>query len=255
MRGPNRTDRRSATSDRGVSEVVGYTLTLIVVLASVAIVLGVGVPGLEDVKGAQQDENAEGAFVRVATKFGELGDRGAPHRAGQLSVSPGQLSVDDARMAVTVSTPSGDRTRTFTLRSLTYQRGDTVVALEGDGVFRADDGASVTVARPAVRCADGSAVVTVSTLVPEGATTVNADLVTVAGRHRNTTLWYPVNRTGPGGADAATAVTVDPDSSFEAAWERSLREAPNWEATGSGAFRCEADSVYVRHVRIGVEFV
>ncbi len=260
MRGspPHDTDGPRRGTDRGVSEVVSYTLTLMIVIASVATVLALGVPALEDLKEDQQDRNAEDAFVRVATKFGELGDRGAPFRSGQLSVSPGQLTVqNDTELTVTVSTSAGDRTRTFTLRRLSYARGDTTVALEGGGVFRRDGGASRAVGRPSLRCAGSGAVLTVPTLAAAGAASVNSDLVTVTGRHRNTSLWYPRNRTEINSATDATAVTVEPDSGFEDAWSRSLRAAPGWTETspGSGRFTCDTGRVYVRHVHIGVEFV
>lgn len=249
------TSRDRADRDRGVSEVIGYVLTLALILSSVALVLGIGFPQMEELKSAQQDENAEGAFVRVATKFQQLGARGAPYRAGQLSVAPGQLLVaDGSTLNVTVALPSGNRTRTFDLRTLRYQRGGTTVAMEGGAIFRSDDGQPVTVARSPLRCDDESAVVTVTTLVPTGPSSVTSDLVTVSGRHRNTSLWHPTNRTGADSADTATAVTVATDSEFDAAWTRSLRRTPGWRETGD-AFVCTTERVYVRHVRIGVEFV
>jgi hypothetical protein len=258
MPGPPTPPARRPGTDRGVSEVVSYTLTLVVVVASVSTVLALGVPALEDAKGDQQDLNAEDAFVRVATKFGELGDRGAPFRSGQLSVAPGQLTVqDDAELTVTVATSAGDRSRTFTLRRLSYARGDTTVALEGGAVFRRDGDASTAVQRPSLRCAESGAVLTVPTLAATGTTSVGSDLVTVTGRHRNSSLWYPHNRTGTDSATDATAVTVAPDSTFGDAWVRALRAAPGWTETapGSGRFSCDADRVHVRHIHIGVEFV
>jgi hypothetical protein len=247
----------SGGSDRGVSEVLGFALTLAIVLGSVALVFGVGIGALEDVNRAQQDENAEGAFVHLANRFAELGADAAPYRAGEFSVAPGRVGVRDAgSLDVTVETNASTHTETFTLRSLAYTREDTRIGFEGGGLFRTDRGGVVTLSTPPFDCTDERALLTVTTLNATDATSRSADVVTVSGRHEGTTLWYPFDRVGPADASAATTVTVDVDSPNGVAWRRTLETAEGWTDTdGDGAYTCTTGRVYVRHVVIGVSIV
>jgi hypothetical protein len=244
-------------SDRGVSEVLGFALTLAIVLGSVALVFGVGVGTLEDVNRAQQDENAEGAFVHLANRFTELGVDAAPYRAGEFSVAPGRVGVRDAgSLGVTVATNGSIHAETFTLRSLAYTREDTRIGFEGGGLFRTGRGGVVTLTEPPLDCTDERALLTVTTLHAVDATSRSADVVTVSGRHNGTSLWYPFDRVGPANASAATEVTVDVSSPNAAAWRRTLEAAEGWTDTdGDGAYTCITGRVYVRHVVIGVSIV
>lgn len=247
----------SARSDRGVSEVLGFALTLAIVIGSVALVFGVGLGALEDVNQSQQDENAEGAFVHLANRFAELGADAAPYRAGEFSVAPGRVGVRDVgTLEVEVETDASTHAETFTLRSLAYTREDTRIAFEGGGLFRSDRGGVVTRTAPPLDCTDERALLTVTTLQATDATSRSADVVTVTGRHNRTTLWYPFDRVGPANASAATEVTVDVSSPNEVAWRRTLEAADGWTDTdGDGAYTCTTDRVYVRHVTIDVTLV
>lgn len=240
--------------ERGVSEVLGFALTFAVVVASVALVFGVGLDTMEDVNRAQQDENAEGAFTHLTTRFAELGPDGGPYRAGELSVAPGRVGVvDRGELTVTVDSAGGTHTETFALRSLAYTREETSIAFEGGGLFRSDRGGSVTLRAPPLDCGAERAIVTVTTLNATAATSRSADVVTVSGRHTGTDLWYPFDRTGPDSAENATAVTVKVDSPHQEAWNRSLEAEPGWaDPEDDGTFTCTTDRVFVRHVGIDV---
>lgn len=241
-------------SDRGVSEVLGFALTLAIVVGSVALVFGVGLGAMEDVSQSQQDENAEGAFVHLANRFAELGADAAPYRAGEFSVAPGRVGVRDVgSLDVTVETNASTHAETFRLRSLAYTRDETRIAFEGGGLFRTDRGGVVTLSAPPLDCTEDRALLTVTTLNATDATSRSADVVTITGRHDRTTLWYPFDRTGPANASAATEVTVDVSSPNEVAWRRTLEEADGWaDPEGDGTYTCTTDRVYVRHVRIDV---
>ncbi|MFC7229830.1 hypothetical protein N0B31_20695 [Salinirubellus salinus] len=244
-------------SDRGVSEVLGFALTLAIVVGSVALVFGVGLGALEDVNQSQQDENAEGAFVHLANRFAELGADAAPYRAGEFSVAPGRVGVRDVgTLEVEVATNASTHAETFTLRSLAYTREDTRIAFEGGGLFRSDRGGVVTRSAPPLDCTAERALLTVTTLNATDATSRSADVVTISGRHDQTTLWYPFDRVGNANASAATSVTVDISSPNEVAWRRTLDEADGWtDPDGDGAYTCTTGRVYVRHVRIDVTLV
>lgn len=245
--------------DRAVSEVLAFVLAFSIIITSTALVFTVGFDLVRDFQNDQQDENAEEAFVRIARKFTELDSRSVPRRAGEISVTPGQIGLAEGSTAtVTVGLPSGNRSRTFAVNALTYRNGETSVSLEGTGIFRADRDARTVIAEPDLRCGEDRATITVATLVLErGSEGVSSDLVTVVGNRRNATLWYPMNRTGPASHGSADNVTVSFDSPREDAWETYLDRTPGWtDPQDDGTYVCPSTRrVVVRHVVIGVRFV
>lgn len=244
-------------TDRGVSEVLGFTFTLALVIVSVSLVFGLGVTSLENVQSAQQAENAEGAFTHIATKFADLGVNGAPYRAGELSVTPGTVGVaDSVTVTVTVTTSSGNHSDTFDVGALSYTQKGTRLSLEAGGLVRNDRGASVMLRNPDFSCGATRAIVPLHTLNDTEGTSRSADVVTVTGRYDSTTLWYPFNRTGTDSASDATAVTVEVNSPNEAAWNRYFENADGWvDPDGDGAFTCTTDRVFVRQIDIDVTLV
>lgn len=236
---------------------LGFALSLAVVMASISLVFTLGIGGLEDVQGSQQDRNAEGAFGHLATKFQQLGTHGAPYRAGDLSVAPGALSIrDGGDLTVTVGTGADEHSRTIDLGALAYTREDTRISFEGGGVFRTDGSGTVVLAEPRFDCDDRRALVSVMVLNATGSTSVSADLVTVSARHDATTIWYPTNRTGTDTADSATRVEVDVTSPNAAGWGRFFERTDGWrDPDGDGSYVCETDSVYVRVVEVDLRLV
>jgi hypothetical protein len=240
-----------------VSEVLSYTITAAIIFTSVALVFSTGFAAIDDVQQSTQNEDAERAFVQIGAKFQALEAGGAPYRAGELSVSPGRLGLTSGPgVNVTVVTPTGTSTRQFSTSALEYALEETTLTIENGAVFRTDRTATVIQSEPSLTCQSDRAVITVTTLDGPAAA-VSSDLVTVIGRHRNTTLWYPTNRTGTGSADQATRVEVTVSSTRDVAWRRYLDRADGWTRVSgtSDTYACTTDRVYVRHVVIGVKFI
>lgn len=248
---------RTRSVDRGASEVLGFVLLFALIVGSTGLVFSAGFDSLEHAQADQQNDNAEAAFLRIATKFDQIGDDGAPLRAGDLSVSPAGLSTGvEAELTVTVHLPSGVESRTFDVGGLSYELDDTAVAYEANAVFRRDGDAVAILSAPPWECDPGRTVVSVTALNATGATSVASDSVTVVGEHEDTSLWFPFNRTGPGSVDDATGVSVAVDSPNEDGWNRYFDRAPGWEdPEGDGSYRCDTDRLYVRQVNVTTRLV
>lgn len=244
--------------DRGVSEVLGFVLTFAVIVTSTGLVFTYGYGSLEGFRDSQQNDNAEQAFVRIATKLQQVGDDGAPLRAGDLSVAPGQLSVrEDTELTVTVdgaNVPSAPRSRTFTAGSLRYSLDDTTIAYESNAIFRNDGGDVAMLAPPSMACRPGRTVLSITSLNATDATTIASDSVTVVGRYQDTSLWFPFARMGPGNASSVDFVSVTVDSRNSEGWNRYLL-SNGWVVTGPDTYTCTTDELYVRQVNATVRLV
>ncbi|MDZ7730673.1 MAG: hypothetical protein U5K37_06770 [Natrialbaceae archaeon] len=58
--------------DRGVSELVGFTLSFGIIMASIALLYGFGYPGIIDYQEHEQLNNAERSFDAMAENFDDV---------------------------------------------------------------------------------------------------------------------------------------------------------------------------------------
>lgn len=251
--------RLSAVTDgrRGASEVLGFVLLFSLIVTSTGLVFTAGFDSLERTQNDRQNENAETAFLRIATRFQQLGENGAPLRAGDLSVAPAGLDIGrEVDLTVTVHLPSGDEARTVRVGSLSYELDDTAVAYESNAVFRRDGDGVAVLSPPPMACDPDRTIVSLTALNATGSTSIAGESVTVIGRHEDTSLWFPFDRTGTGSADRATGVSVDVDSSNGDGWDRYFERAPGWTDTdGDGTYTCDSDQVFVRQVNVTTRLV
>lgn len=248
--------------DRAVSDVLAFTIVFSIIITSVILTYTIGFGALNDAQAGEQSRNAERAMSALGTNF-EAVERGeADSRAGQLALRGATLDVqDESTINVTVfdggdATTSGD----VAMRSVTYDQDDTELAYQGGGVFRSDDGNSVLVQEPHLRCSDDRAVVTVVQLVSDqdgigGSTSVEVEADAVGG---GPSLVYP-DESRSAGADNVT-LELD-DTRHDEAWDRYLTEDGNeWQGSG-GDYACDfggsgdRGQVIVRLVQIRINFV
>jgi hypothetical protein len=246
-----------ALGRRGASEILGFVILFSLIVTATGLAFTAGFDSLEGAQNDQQNENAEEAFLRIATKFQQIGANGAPLRAGDLSVAPAGLSTGrEVEVTVTVHLPSGDETRTFEVGSLSYSLDDTAVAYEANAVFRRDGDGVAVLSPPPMACDPDRTVVSFTALNAVGPTSIAAESVTVVGRHEDTSLWFPFNRSGTGSADNATGLSVDVDSSNGDGWTRYFERAPGWDdPDDDGVYTCDTDRVFVRRVNVTTRLV
>lgn len=250
--------------DRAVSDLVGYVLTVSIILLGVGIVATAGVDQIERAQEAQNARSGEWAMQLLGANLDGIQESRAAVRTTTLSLSSGRLAVlpGDGPSAVTVAVSgTGDPPTTYDMGTIAYRLEDATLAYEGGAVFRNDtQGSAVLLAAPTFRCSGDRAVVSVVTLQgPAAGRSVGGGTAGVVARENDSAVRFPVNRTGPDSVGASTGVTVTIDSAYEAGWDdHFLDPAQEWTPTATPSqYRCEPSTgttmpVYVRQTVLNV---
>ena len=144
---------RDSTTDRAVSEVLGYTFVFSIVIASVAIVSIGGIDSFQNARTAEQIENAEQAFDVLHDNLADVYLEGAPSRATELSLGDTSLytgenvSIEIARYR---SGGGWDNTTYLTRPLVQRLDDDRYLIYEMGAVFRTYKDASVVVQEPPI---------------------------------------------------------------------------------------------------------
>jgi len=258
--------------DRGVSDLVGFVLTVGIILAGVGIVATVGVDQIEEIQGTQSVENAERAVTVLAGNLEALQESRATILSSELAVHNGRLSVGTesgpSSLTVDVATSGGaDFTAVDNLemRTIGYRTDDARILYEGGAVIfnGSSRGASVLLRDPAFVCSADRAVVSFVTVnedgVGQGYGGATASVTTSVNESKSQ-VHYPANRSHdePYTIDDATGVNVTVDSRRAAGWRTALSNQ-GWDeevtTPSSVTYSCDVDQVIVRQtvVEIAIE--
>jgi hypothetical protein len=226
------------TGDRAASEVVGFLLVFVVVLAGVGAVSAAGFDTLSAIGDHQRTASAERAFLVVSEGVEEAAT-GSVRRSATLALAEGRLRVGAGPR---ISPPGGDALGTGTL---SYRTGATRLSYASGGVLRAD-GRNATVLRaPAVSCPADADVAVVSVVAFRANRTVlgTDGRVTVEVTPRSTSVW----------AGERVHANVS-GATHAAAWAGHLAAA-GWNRTAPAVYTCEAERVVVRRTVLDLQFV
>lgn len=257
--------RTRAEDDRAVSDLVGYILTVSVLLLGVGVVSTVGVDQIERAQGTQNEQSVEGAMLLLEGNFDEVQESRAEVRSTTLSLNTGQVHIlaGSGSSAVSVNVSGvGDTNETYDMGAIAYRLDDATVAYEGGGVFKnTTRGNALAQSDPSFVCSGDRAVVSIVTLQgsAEGQS-LGGGTASVIARENVSRVLFPVNRTGPDSIGESTGVNVTIDSEFNEAWKGYLLSADqNWfeiDPSTDNKYRCEASGstmpVYVRQSVINV---
>jgi len=247
----------TATSDRGISDLVGYVLTFSVLIASVALVSSVGFQQLEDMRTDEQLSNAERAFRLMERNLDEIQQSQAPIRSSEIDLHDGTILTNNsgAEAVVTIQRASGGpHVMTIPLNDIRYEVEDKVVAYESGSVFYSDEYSNdVLEDGPEMICTDDAAVLSFVTIRSETAQQfLTGGTVSVTASLKNTTLRYPMSRTGPDSVEDSQAVTVEFESRYDEAWNVYFgQRSEDWTQVSppNPEFRCsDGDGDGVMHV-------
>jgi hypothetical protein len=239
--------------DRAVRNILGYVLTFAVVVTSVGVVSTTGYQQLEDLRGAEQFNNAERSLRLAAADFDDLQQGRARVRSSSIDLAGGSLAVTDTELDVEAVGTSFDRT--LQVGALRYGLDRSQVVYESGALFRSDgDTEPTVVAAPPMVCSDQQALVSVVTLRAVDAEQVGSGRVQIVGSVDRRELRFPINRTGPDSVGDTSAVEVTVDSPRADGWNRAFTESGGWSETATDdQYRCDGvDGVYVRQTVINV---
>lgn len=145
---------------------IAFVLVFATILTSVALLSTVGFQSMTDYQEGEQLRNAERAMETLANNFNDvLQDEGIERRTSGLSLREGTVTTGTGGTAVNISvdgTYIGDRVARNTsngsaidLGTFAYEAGSDTIAYEGGGVVRAsNDGGSVVLERPQLKCSE-----------------------------------------------------------------------------------------------------
>lgn len=128
---------RLPADERGVSEVLGYTLIFGLILISITAVAVGGVDSLRSVRDVEQMNNAERAFEVLADNTADIYRWDAPSRATEFSVGGATLFTGTNTTIRIWDEDDGTPSRTFTITPLVFrsEQGNQIV-YEAGAIFR-----------------------------------------------------------------------------------------------------------------------
>jgi hypothetical protein len=241
--------------DRGVSDVLGFVLTVGLILTAATTAYVVGVDELNDVKQFEQQQGTSRSVELAADTFAEIYRGDAPRRAVEFDVSDRTLAVEASSITIGVEDGSFDEldSRTYDTGALSLDTGGTVASFESGLVAERFEKTALDRRRPPIVCNDATTTLTVVEL--EGDASYSGGSVVVDATH---------DAAGSGleelsHTDTEWVVIDVSDSVNRDAWGRSL-EASGWTSSDSepaldaGEYACSTDTVLVRHVVFDLQF-
>lgn len=248
--------------DRGISDVVGFVLTVGIILIGVGLVGTVGVEQIEQFEGAQSVQNAERGMTVVAGNLESVQESGAVVLTSELAVHNGRLATGtgSGNSELTVDVLGPDVTippQTYQMRTLSYTAEDTSIVYEGGALIRDNpEGEDIPLRGPAFVCSDDRALVSFTTIAASDAGQgYSGSTATIRTRINETRIRYPAERVGPDSLGESEGVVVTINSQHDAAWNRLLTEA-GWTQTGPSQYRCDASGslpVLVRQTVVDID--
>jgi len=140
---------RTAGTDRGVSEVVGFILVFSLVVGTISLVYVGGFSGLESARDAERVNNAERAFDVMANNFQQMARGDAPNRATEIKLADAQLTTSDQRLVKVNASATNDTVVEAESVVIRYDApGDSRIVYENGAVIRVDDGNAVMKREP-----------------------------------------------------------------------------------------------------------
>ena len=132
--------KRLEHSEDAVSEVVGYTLLLGIIVLAIGIISVTALPIIQDAKEKAYLKNVEQGFTVLDSKASLASIGKQPTQIVQMYTQAGGITVDDTSFShIKVTFTNGTTTYVVydeSMGTIQYQLGNNKIAYEGGGVFR-----------------------------------------------------------------------------------------------------------------------
>lgn len=255
---------------RGLSDVVAFVLMFGIIITSVGLVATFGLTELEEFDRDQKLNNADRTFELIARSLDEVEESQATVRTEAIDLGGGSITVSESSSLTVSVTGSGTSyTESFPLNTLVYESEDTMIGYENGATYRVRQQSDSGIINhdPGLVCSDGTAVLSFVTVEAEqDRFLTGSGTLRITGRLTNSTLLYPVARSGPGNASTADQVELTytfSDESRAREWANHFERAQgDWavvsEADTSVTVRCgdsaDLEQVYLRRSVISISF-
>lgn len=229
----------SKQRDRGVSDLVAFTLTFGVIVVSIGAVSVAGFGALNDIKSYKAADAAEQAMEGFADSVEDHRTRGVPRRTTSLQLGGDRISRFNSSLNISVNrTGSGWTNETINTGALVRETGDdTEIVYAGGSLFRVQRQGVTVVRTPTLRCGQNS--VHTSLIEFQGSTYFSSETAvqidTTLNRNR---LVYP-NVTGSRGARAQSVIINVSNTEYTGGWERLFNTTlDEWQSIGDDRYQC-----------------
>lgn len=229
--------------ERALSESIGFVLVFALVVSTIGIVYASGFAGLQDVRDAEQTNNAQRAFEVLADNMEDITKRGAPSRATEVKVENANLYVDDP-ITINVSVPEDDFSIAHDVHPIVYDAntGEQLFYAQG-AIIRAREGGSGFVVHESTLVLNQSrTVVPVIQTRLEGVGSVGGGgTALIRAEESKTALEYS-------NMSAANTVWVNITSPRADAWANHLEDSPDvtCEPVSDNTAACQVTSDQIR---------
>ncbi len=243
------------TSDRAVSDVLGYVFVFSIIVALIGVLYVSGVGSLTGIRQTEQMNNADRGFVALGENFADLQSGRAPRRAGEIRLANGELSIGDASH-VTLTVDSKNSVVgpiQVGQGALVYTLAGETVRYENGAVFRSQGGVYQLDRNPEFLCTADHAIISTVTLKPEGniSSIQRPGTVLISGARKSVELLYPSTGTSQIGVKTIT-LTISSDAAD--GWKPYLTNS-GWKQTSSDTYTCTSKRAYVRETVIGIRIL
>ena len=213
--------------DRGVSEVLGYSLIFSLILISIGFVSLGGVDSLESVRDAEQLNNAERAFGVLADNTADIYERDAPSRATELSIGQAELFTGtNSTITISGSQNANPWEANIEVTPIVFRTGnDNKIIYEAGAVFRTRRDAGRIVRPPPLKFGSQQRILTIVATQAGNTQGVSGTDILARMKARNkTVLIPPAKELAPAGGLTNPTITID--SQRADLWLRYLSAQP-----------------------------
>lgn len=249
---------KSHSTERGVSDILGFAVVFGIVVISISLLYTVGTTALTDIQHAHAMDNAERAFDIVDANVEDLYRNDAPGRATELQFAGGQLAVSGTTtVSVTNVTNIEGRPMAVVAVStpLSYKSKEMALYHAGGAVIRKDRENAIIVNDPPFRFSEDRVVLSLieTSSTGDSRSIGGTGSIHLSLRNRGSTIERII--------DEPVTIEVSVTSPRYSAWERYFKNrADNCQSasvesnanTDTVMFECTTDAVHVRRTEISI---
>ncbi|GGM47633.1 hypothetical protein [Haloarcula argentinensis] len=210
--------------DRGVSDLLAFTLTFSIIITGIALVTLGGLGAFDAIQQGATTDVAETSMIGFAETTDDHIQSGAPRRTTSMKLQGHGLSLQASTLNVTVDGRSTNISIGAFVRET--DSGADIVYTSG-AVYRVQQEGLVVSRKPSFRCAPDSGSVYLSVLSLDGQTDFSSSgRLTIETAIQNTTLVSPQAGKSP----SATTVSINvSETAYPDAWHRLFeQELSDW---------------------------
>lgn len=250
--------RLPASGRRAASETIGFVFVFAIIVAMISTVYAVGFEGLQDIRDAEQVNNAQRAIEVLRDNVEDIAVRGAPRRATEIKLA--NAEIRSGTVATFEIEVQGHSTLSYEVQPIVYDddaRGQIVYS--NGAIFRQGDGGSAMTHSPHFVIGSNRVVLPivqtwVEGVEPPGASASLSGSSTVLVTTDSENRGVPIHNTSDEGKDVTITIT----SSRADAWDQYLSDQGMSCSISGDQVTCtlnDVEKAYVIRTLIGWDVV